>query len=487
MKKTVSIVLAAAMAAGSLAGCGGSGSGSSDSASTTQAQAAQATEATAAETTAQAQEGESGKEKKTITIMFRDSGSGEQGPAYLWLEKAAQTYSSDQYDVEVELAPIAASTGDYYSKIALNLSSSDACPDIILEDSFQVAADVEAGYLTNLDSYLADFEEWNNGFIAEAMKASGQAADGSYYTVPICTDTRLLFYNKELFAQVGLPEDWQPKNWDEVLDAARTIRDNTPDDVVPFWLSSGAAEGEATSMNSYEMLLSGTSDFLMEDGKFIVESQGILDSLNFFKTIYTENLGAPLSVILNGNAAGTGCKEYMPAGKLGIILDGCWVPQYYYPDASSPWEGYEGKLGVALMPNQDGTGFTTMSGGWGIAIPENSDDKDAAFDFLKHAVTDPSLEIYLVKNGNLSVFSDNSHFTGEGLEVSYENTPFMEEIEKSVEYARFRPQNENYPTVSSYIYAMVESVVTGTSPEDAMAKFKEDVTAAIGEDKTVSK
>lgn len=486
MKKAVSIVLAAAMTAGALAGCGGSGSADA----TTQAAAkTEAAKDGGSETKAEAEKEESGsgKEKKTITIMFRDSGSGEQGPAYLWLEKAAQTYSSDTYDIEVELAPIAASTGDYYSKIALNLSSADACPDIILEDSFQVAADVEAGYLTNLDSYLTDFEEWNNGFIAEAMKASGQAADGSYYTVPICTDTRLLFYNKELFKQVGLPENWQPKNWEEILEAARTIRDNTADDVVPFWLSSGAAEGEATSMNSYEMLLSGTSDFLMDGDKFIVESQGILDSLNFFKTIYEENLGAPLSVILNGSAAGTGCKEYMPAGKLGIILNGCWVPQYYYPDSENAWDGYEEKLGVALMPTKDGSGYTTMSGGWGIAIPENSDDKDAAFDFLKHAVTDPSLEIYLVKNGNLSVFSDNSHFTGEGLEVSYVDTPFMEEIEKSIEYAKFRPQNENYPTVSSYIYAMVESVVTGSSCEEAMAKFKEDVIAAIGEDKTVSK
>lgn len=480
MKKTVSIALATAMMAGSLAGC------SSSDNSATQA-ATEAPQTTAAEAAVETEGAEAGKEKKKITIMFRDSGSGEQGPAYLWLAQAAKTYTSDKYDLEVELSPISASTGDYYSKIALNLSSTDACPDIILEDSFQVAADVEAGYLTNLDSYLADFEEWNNGFIAEAMKASGQASDGSYYTVPICTDTRLLFYNKELFAQVGLPEEWQPKNWDEVLDAARTIRDNTADDVVPFWLSSGAAEGEATSMNSYEMLLSGTSDFLMEDGKFIVESQGVLDSLNFFKTIYDENLGAPLSVVLNGSAAGTGCKEYMPTGKLGIILNGCWVPQYYYPGEETAWEGYEEKLGVALMPNQDGSGFTTMSGGWGIAIPENSDDKEAAFDFLKHAVIDPSLEIYLVKNGNLSVFSDNSHFTGEGLEVSYADTPFMAEIEESVQYAKFRPQDENYPTVSSYIYAMVESVVTGTSPEDAMAKFKEDVIAAIGEDKTVSK
>ena len=240
-------------------------------------------------------------------------------------------------------------------------------------------------------------------------------------------------------------------------------------------------------MNSYEMLLSGCDDFLMDGDKFITSSQSILDTLNFFKTIYAEDLGAPLSVILNGGAAGTGCKEYMPAGKVGIVLNGCWTPQYYYTDGSSPWEGFEDKLGVAQMPTKDGGDYTTMSGGWGIAIPENSSHKDAAFDFLKHAVTDPALEIYLVKNGNLSVFSDNSHFTGEGLDVPYMDTPFMDQITESVQYAHFRPQDEDYPTVSANIYAMVEAVVTGTDPQAALEKFATDVATAIGEGRTTQK
>ena len=138
------------------------------------------------------------------------------------------------------------------------------------------------------------------------------------------------------------------------------------------------------------------------------------------------------------------------------------------------------------MPTKDGGGYTTMSGGWGLAIPENSDSKDAAFDFLKHAVTDPSLEIYLVKNGNLSVLTDNSHFTGEGLDVSYAQTPFMDEITESVQYAKFRPQDEDYPTVSTNIYTMVEAVVTGTDPQEAMDKFATDVANAIGAERTVS-
>ena len=130
-KRTISALMAATMVLGSMTACG-SGGASSEAASTN-----------STDTAASAAESATGeKEKVKLTIMFRDPGEGENGPAYLWLKKAADSYTSDKYDVEVDLAPITASTGDYYSKIALNLSSADACPDIILEDSYQVAADV---------------------------------------------------------------------------------------------------------------------------------------------------------------------------------------------------------------------------------------------------------------------------------------------------------------------------------------------------------
>lgn len=90
------------------------------------------------------------------------------------------------------------------------------------------------------------------------------ASDGKVYGVPYNTDSRGLWYNKEIFKRAGLPEDWRPKNWDEVLDAARTIKEKEPD-VVPIWMNMGKATGEATSMQTYEMLLYGTGERLYDD------------------------------------------------------------------------------------------------------------------------------------------------------------------------------------------------------------------------------
>lgn len=43
------------------------------------------------------------------------------------------------------------------------------------------------------------------------------------------------------------------------LDACAAIKENVPD-VIPFWCNSGVATGEATSMQTYEMLLYGTGE-----------------------------------------------------------------------------------------------------------------------------------------------------------------------------------------------------------------------------------
>ena len=77
----------------------------------------------------------------------------------------------------------------------------------------------------------------------ETAKGAGKALDGKTYGIPDGTDTRGLWFNKEIFAKAGLPADWQPKTWDDVLSAARTIKAAVPG-VIPLNIYAGKAVGE---------------------------------------------------------------------------------------------------------------------------------------------------------------------------------------------------------------------------------------------------
>ncbi|MGZ7445159.1 ABC transporter substrate-binding protein [Paenibacillus sp. TH7-28] len=427
-------------------------------------------------------EGAGGSGKTTITITYRDDGAGEKGSFYKWIMEVAAGYPNK--NVEIKPTPIQASEGDYFAKVALALKSKDTAPDIVTEDTFILNSDASAGYLEPLDERLKAWEDWTNGSFIEAMKKGVTASDGKVYGVPYNTDSRGLWYNKEIFKRAGLPEEWQPNNWDEVLDAARTIKEKEPD-VVPIWMNMGKATGEATSMQTYEMLLYGTGERLYDDagGKWIIQSQGILDALGFIETVNKEQLGPPLSKVLNGQAGNTASREYLPQGKLAISLDGSWITGNYLDTGAAPWPEYKDVLGFAPMPTSQGQdpGAITLAGGWALSIPSNAKHKDEAWEFIKYALNKENSQKLVMSSGNITVRADVAK------DPEYTKMPFNEIATAYLQNAEFRPAQEKYPEVSTQIQTMVESVATGTSPADAAKKYAQDVTRIVGEDHVMQK
>jgi multiple sugar transport system substrate-binding protein len=472
MKKLLALTLASTMAL-SLAGC--QSTGTKEESTGTDA----STEAATETTDSTSKDSQASGEKTKITITFRDDGSDVLKS---WFENVYESYDKKD-SIELDIAPITASEGDYFAKVALALQSEDTAPDIVCEDTFQLPSDVAAGYLSDLSAYLKDYTEWNDGTFYGALVDGVTYDDGSVYGIPYCTDTRGLWYNKDVFAQAGLDTEWQPKTWQEVLDTCAIIKEKCPD-VVPFWCNSGVATGEATSMQTYEMLLYGTGEQLLdENDKWIGSSDNILKSLNFINTIYSEGYGPSLSKVLNGEAGNIASREYLPSGKLAISLDGYWMTGNYKDTGAAPWPEYKDKLGIAAMPTSEGQdpGSITMSGGWALSIPELSDSKDVTMDFIKHCM---SYDVYLkaiIAQGNIATRTDIAS------DETYSSQPFMEKCTSFLSGAFYRPRNSQYSTVTTHIQTMVESVVSGTSPEDAMAQYKADVTNSVGAENVVEK
>ncbi len=482
MKKSLGLLLVTVMIL-SLTACGKTKDTADTDTGTNDAQIKGSTTEAAAEEFGDTGEDAGEAEKSVITVAFRDDGRGEDSTLWKWLQAAYDTFDKKD-SCELNIAPITASEGDYFAKIALSLQSEKTAPDLVAEDTFQLATDVEAGYLTALDDYLADYADWTNGSYYDSLKEGVTAADNKVYGVPYNTDSRGLWYNKEIFRQAGLPEVWEPKTWNDILFACQAVKEKVPD-VVPFWCNSAVATGEATSMQTYEMLLYGTGERLMDEagGKWIISSQGILDSLTFLDNIYKNNFGPPLSKVLNGQASNISAREYLPQGKLAISLDGSWIAGNYLETGASPWPEYSKVLGFAPMPTQhgDGTGIITLAGGWAWSIPSKSDNKDITMEFIKHLM-EPSVYVdAIVAMGSIGTRTDLAY------NEKYSSMPFIRTATEYLKSASFRPKDSKYSAVSAHIQTMVEAVVSGTGPADAMATYGVDVTRTVGEDKVISK
>jgi len=412
-------------------------------------------------------------------------------PTWPHLEKmlndAKKQYEASHPGVTIKLTPVQGNNEAYYTKLALLNRSADSAPDIYYHDTFQVNADVAAGKLAPLDEFLATWPDWETQF-PDSVKQAAKGADGKIYGVPISTDTRGLWYHKDVFAKAGLPVPWEPKTWDDVLNAARTIKQKVPD-AVPFSMYSTKVHGEAATMQGFEMLLYGTPGGTLYDDasqKWIAGGKNFTDALTFINTIYREELGPKQADAHNAKLADRVNNEWFPAGKIGISLDGAWTPAAWKETSTKPWPEWKDKVGWTAMPTQNGEepGRVSMSGGWVMAMSSYTTLKQEAFDFITVAMNKENAMTYSVSTGDLAVrkdVADDPKYTADNPSVK-----FFTEL---AEVTHYRPAYEAYPKVSAQIQEAMEAVTTGKqTPEEATAAYAKALPAAVGgPDKVVAK
>lgn len=466
-RKLLSGILGVAVSITLLAGCGNSNTATGNTSDS----------GTAASTSS------SSNEKQTLTVTYNDGNDkGEEGYMYQWITQAYNNWSKKD-QVELDLQPVVASDSDYFTKVQTQMQDSSTSPDIFFEDTFQLNADVAAGYVADITSETDSWSDWNSAFV-DSLKEGVKGSDGNTYAVPVSTDVRGLWYNKDVLEQAGLGREWQPESWQDVLDACKAIKENCADDVVPIWFACSNTDAEGTSMNTYEMLLYGTGETLFDEstGVWNVSGQGVKDSLQFIKTCKDEGYMGTPSEIFDTNSWNYGL-TYMSTAKLGICLNGSWGYADYLSTGSYPMQGYtddtlEDALGFAQMPQEKGNGYVSMSGGWSWAIAQNSDSKELAFEFLQEMMYPDNYILYLNGSGNLAVRNDMTQFE------EYESKPYLEEATAMLEVTNFRPHDENYSKVSSYIYGTVDTIVrNGIEIDKAMSDLKSNVEAVAGADK----
>lgn len=411
----------------------------------------------------------SGSDPDTVRVSFKQSTDNSIRVMDGYLADMKKQFEKKYPGKKVELVPIKAPDSEYYTKLQQMLRSPRTAPDLVYEDTFLINSDITSGYLKPLDPYLAEWPDWSQ-FIGTA-KSAAKAEDGKTYGVPDGTDTRGLWFDKGVFKKAGLPADWQPKNWDEVLDAARTIKKKVPG-VTPINVYTGKPAGEAATMQGFEMLLYGTGDgttdplYDRSTKKWIAGGQGFKDALGFVRTVYREKLGPDVATALDPNIQTIVAGEMLPKHKLGIDLDGSWLPQAWLKGSGHEWPGWSSELGLAHMPTQHGQapGEVSMSGGWTWAIPAKAGNPDLAFDFIRTMQTKANAEKWYIANSGIAVRKDVAD------DPAYAKAqPGIRFFTDLVASTHYRPAYPAYPKVSTAIQEAMEGVTTGDMSVDKAA------------------
>jgi multiple sugar transport system substrate-binding protein len=418
----------------------------------------------------------------TVTCRCVEGGANSNDAVFI-KTKVIPAFTAANPGVNVKLNEFGGTDEQYTQQLALDFSSG-AGSDVSGFDGFLVPSFVEGGLLKPLEEVAGpevnDWEGWSH--ISEGVKAL-MSYEGKAYGIAKGTDVRMIFTRKDLLEKAGLPADWQPKSWDELLDAARKLKESGVE--FPLQLNAGVSMGEATTMQGYWMALLGTGEQVTdENGKFIVSSPGILDTLKLYKTIYVdEKLGDQRAQLLadGRNQSFANFRD----GKTALLVEG----DYFWRSVNAPGAEFavpdrDATIGWAKMPAEKpgegirGQDFVTISGGTGYVLNPATKNPKEAWAFLAFMNSADMLNEFQTIQPAIRARND----------VEIPNSPFLTETSQTLlPLTTARPNDANYNKVSAEIQRMTESVVSGElSPEDAMAQYKAAVTAIVGADNTVS-
>ncbi|WIJ23810.1 extracellular solute-binding protein [Devosia sp. RR2S18] len=402
-----------------------------------------------------------------------------------WIENSViPAFEEANPDVNVTLNQFGGEDAQLTQQLALDFSTG-AGPDVSAFDGFLIPSFVEGGLLKPLHEVAG--EEVNDWSGWEALSEGSRALmeyQGDYYGIPLGTDVRMLYTRKDMLAEAGIDADtWQPTSWEEILEAGRAVKEAFPESF-PIQLNAGVAMGEATTMQGYWLALLGTGERVMQDGKYVVESQGILDTLNLYKTIYVdEELGDQRAQLLadGRNRSFANFRD----GVTALLLEGDYFYRSVTPEGSEfAVDNRDEVMGWAKIPAQEpgaginGQDFVTISGGTGFVLNPATEHPQEAWALLSF-MNEPEMQ---------NAFQQLQPRITARTDIEIPNSPFLTEVSQTLlPLTTARPNDPDYNAVSSEIQRMTESVVSGElSPEEAMAQYKSAVTAIVGEENTVS-
>ena len=402
--------------------------------------------------------------------------------------------------VKIQAVELPAPDDPYREALVTRLAAGTA-PDIFMDDTFYIPADATAGYLLNITDRVKSWE-WDRWVPA--------AKDAVTYQVKVWglnrhTDVRPLYYRKDIFEAAGLPVPWQPKSWNDLLEAARTINAKRAEiakklgvaDIIPIAIKAGTLGGEATTMQGFYMLLLGAGGHLydFDTGKWVAKSSALLDTLKFYHTIC---IGEKLSVAPEFWLAGApiekihlylsngGQRPQDPALAIFPTWDGVW----FDCDAGHKWElpDRDARLGYCKMPAENpgagirGQDFVTISGGWAMVINAKCKHPDIAFEFVKFVCSKGEILSHRIEYPTTVRLPARWDITSDPafdkLATDYDKWCATE----LVPLTTFRPGLPAYPKISDIVQEATEKILLGETPEKVLDWYASQVTRVVGAD-----
>ncbi|MEM6430192.1 MAG: extracellular solute-binding protein [Deinococcota bacterium] len=316
-------------------------------------------------------------------------------------EMLANAYMDMNPNVEIQLQIL--EFGDYHNALTTALATGEGAPDVAAIEVGFIAKFVADGGLVNLAEAPYNAGEVTP-LIADYAVAQGTTIDGRIVAIPTDLGPGVLYWRRDRFEEVGADVSTVLESWDDYIAFGQQVtRDTDGDGANDVFLIADAADVYNAMIRTG--LEEGQGIYFDDNGEVLVNTERFHNAFRVAKEIRDAGLDAQIGAWSN---------EWYQAFKDGTVatqMSGAWLrghlQNWMAPETSGLW-------GAENLP---GGAFSTWGGSF-YAIPEQSDSKELAWDFIKFMTT--------TEQAQLDSFSLIEAFPS--LKSTWEDPIFQEEI-----------------------------------------------------------
>lgn len=262
-----------------------------------------------------------GGEKVTVNIIAAQYG---QNTAEWWVgfEKDFEE-ANENIDLVVDVV----SWNDIYTAVNTRIANGEA-PDILNIDVF---ADYQADdLLLPAQDYVSEetYAKMYPAFLEQSL------VDGTVWAVPDLASARALYYNVDIFEEVGVEV---PTTWEELTAVAQQIKDFYNGEVYPWGIDMTTDEGQAAF--AYYVWNNG-GDFTDADGNWTLNSAENVEAIEYAISL----VNAGLTNTDPATETRYDLQDMFGAGKLAMVIGPNSIPTYCAEG------GYTVNYGLASIP-----------------------------------------------------------------------------------------------------------------------------------------
>jgi len=380
-------------------------------------------------------------------ITLRIFTGGQQRPDVM--RKIADEYQKKNPNVKIEVEVGGATSEAQQQYLTTVLSSKDSALDVILIDVIRPAQWAAQGWAEPLDAYLgADKAK----ILPAYLKAYADAdqVGGKLVALPYFADAQFLYYRKDLLEKYKRPV---PRTWDEMMETARVILDGEKNPQLTGFSTAGAPiEG---TVCTYLVPLWGAGSDMVKDGKLNLDTPEARQPFQLYGRMKQAG-------VLPKNIAEIPTDRIRVDFQAGnVVFAQNWG--YFWNRVENDADTrVKGKVGVTILPHDQGGKSATCIGGWQLAVSAYSKNKQEAVRFARWLSSPEVSKMQAVLASHLPVFPS----VYKDPEVLAAN-PWFAEALPVVETAKSRPVSAQYPQVSDAIRSNMNAYLAGTKTTDA--------------------